>query len=195
MRHVFLVLSVGFWLASTLAAVSAEFQAAAPAKQPEEIQGIAQKAVKPIVVCPPRFSTPLYVPAHDVLSRADLLNPRTPEGWIITNRPVASCANCVGGPTGTVAYLEHSLRLRQYDSQIRLLQAEIASWQRKQRTYQYFNKAGALPVTVENTRLNILGAQEQLQLLRLERQLYIKNRQQQLQLQTGVPVLSSGATP
>lgn len=188
MRHVFLVLSVGFWLASAYAAVSAEFQAAAPAKQPEEIQGIPQTMVRPLEICPPRFSSPMYVPAQEVLRQADMLNPRTPEGWIITNRPVASCAHCVGGQSGTIAYLEHALRLRQYDSQIRMLQAEIGSWQRKLRNYQYFNKGGALPVTVENTRLTIMGAQEQLQLLRLERQLYIKSRQQQLQLQTGVPV-------
>ena len=129
------------------------------------------------------------MPAEEVLREAEQLQPATPEGWIVRNRPVSECVNCVED-LAALRYkmFEFPLKRRQYDSKIRLLQAELASWQRKMTTYKYFNKTRALAVTVENTQLTILGTQEQLRNLRYERMLFLRQHSLETQLRQGVPV-------
>jgi hypothetical protein len=145
----------------------------------------------PIAVCAPRFSTPLFVPAEEVLRQAARKQPVTSDGWIVQNRPVSSCDRFVGTAEQRAYELwEKPLQLRRYDAQIRLLQAELGSLQRKLQTYHYFNKAGALPVTVENTQLAILAAEERLKLARDERMLFLRWQNLERQLQSGVTLES-----
>jgi hypothetical protein len=165
-------------LAASMAA-GAEFRTA------QEIVGGAP-AAQPIVVCPPKFTTPVFVPVEQLLHDPP---PVTPEGWIIHNRPVNECINCVDdAETRAYKLYEYPLKLREYNTQIRLLQAEIALWQRKLANYKYFNKTGVLMVVVENGNLTLLAAQERLRNLRYERMLFLRLQNLEYQLKQGVPV-------
>lgn len=163
----------------------AEFQATKTTAS--KLIRVEQPKLTPLLICPPRYSTPIVVSADELLREADQVAPVTPEGWIVRNRPVGDCANCVGDIEAMrYKMFEYPLKLRQYNSKIRLLNAELASWQRKMTTYKYFNKAQGIPVTVENTRLTILATQEQLRNLRYERMLFIRQHQLEQQLSQGV---------
>jgi hypothetical protein len=107
----------------------------------------------------------------------------------VRNRPVSDCAHCIGDAASrSYELLEYPLKLRQFDAQIRLAQAEVFSWQRRLENYKYFNKAGALFIAVENTRLTYREAQERLRNLRYERMLFVRLHGLEKQLQQGVVV-------
>ncbi len=170
------------WLGSSLAS-AAEF------RSQEEVAGARQLELKPIIVCPPRFSTPMFVPADVLLQEAEQVQLVTPEGWIVRNHPVNDCINCLGdAATRSYELFEYPLKLRQFNSQIRQVEAEVASWQRRMATYMYFNKAGALFVTVENTHLALFEAHERLRNLRYERMLFVRLHNLERQLGQGVVV-------
>jgi hypothetical protein len=146
-------------------------------------------ALTPLYVCPPRYSTPIVVPAEEVLQAAEQLQPLTDEGWIVQRRPVADCTNLVGdAESRAYQYFEFPLQLRRYESQIRMAEAELQSWQRRLENYKYFNKAGGLFVTVENTELAVKAAERRLKDLRYERQLFFRLHNIEHQLRQGVPV-------
>lgn len=154
-----------------------------------------QASLVPILVCPPKYSTPLFIPADELLREANELQPPTPDGWIVQNRPVTDCVNDLGDAGQRFReQFDLPLQLRRYNSQIRLLEAEAASLQRRMANYRYFNKAGALFVTVENTRLAYVAVQEQLRNLRYERTLFIRRENVERQLSQGVPVESRDAS-
>lgn len=156
---------------------------------------LRQPALTPILVCPPKYDTPMFIPADELLREANAVQPVTKEGWIVQNRPVSDCANYVGdAETRSRELFKLPLQLRRYDSQIRLLEVEAASLRRRMGNYDYFNKAGALFVTVENTRLAYVAVQEQLRNLRYERMLFIRMQNLERQLSQGVPVEATNGT-
>jgi hypothetical protein len=153
-----------------------------------------QSTLTPLLVCPPKYSTPMVIPADELLREANTVQPLTKEGWIVQNRPVSDCANYVGD--AETRFREHfklPLQLQRYNSQIRLLEAEAASLQRRMANYKYFNKAGALFITVENTRLAYIATQEQLRNLRYERTLFVRLQNLERELGQGVPIEPNGA--
>lgn len=171
-----------------LAIVACPFVSTAVADQTDasarqEVIGMPEPVLQPYYVCPRQFLEPVYVPADLLLQQADMIQPRTPEGWIVTNRPVSECCSFSADPAARAySNFEYPLRLRQYDSQIRLARAEVLSWKRRLSVYYYFNKTGALMVTTENAKLFLLEAQERLRNLRYERMLFIRQHNLEAQL-------------
>lgn len=154
------------------------------------IAGFPATVIGPHVVAPPKYFEPVYVPADVLLDQAEVVQPRTKEGWIVRNRPVF--ADCLTADPAARAYasFEYPLRLRNYESQIRLAQAEVDSWRRRLAVYSYFNKAGGLMVTVEDARLALLEATERLRNLRYEQTLFIRHHNQERHLQQHGVILS-----
>lgn len=184
LRVGYFLLLLPFLLAIGLCARAAE-------SQPGAVQAVQPPAAAqlPIVVCPPKYTVPLFVPADELLRQAKQTQPETPEGWIIRHRPVLDCNNYVGDAAAREEqFFHYPLKLRQYNTQIRMLQAELASWNRRLANYNYFNKGGALPVTVENTWLYLLATQERLRNVRYERMLFFRLQEIERQLHQGVPV-------
>jgi hypothetical protein len=129
------------------------------------------------------------VPAEELLKRAEQEQQVTPEGWIVRNRPVPECVNCLEDQA-TRAYklFEYPLKIRDYDTRIRLAEAEVASLQRQLQELKYFNKTGPLFVTVENARLALLESLERLRNLRYERMLFVRLKNLEHELRQGVVV-------
>jgi hypothetical protein len=96
----------------------------------------------------------------------------SPEGWIVRGHGGLDAATA----DRLFILREYHRKLRDYDARIWLLRAELASLHRRLENYHYFNKAGALYITVENTQLAILAAEEQLRSLRLDRMDFVRNR-------------------
>jgi hypothetical protein len=118
-----------------------------------------------------RFATPRFVPVEELLREVEHESPLTPEGWIVQKRSAASYFQETDADRLADELVEHPMKMRNYDSQIRMLRAQLDSLQRRLANYHYFNKAGALFVTVEQTQLAILAVQEELRNLRHERML------------------------
>jgi hypothetical protein len=160
---------------------------AAGADPQEEIVGVPHTDLKPVLVCPPRYSVPMVIPAEEMLRQAEQLTPVSPEGWILHHRPVADCENCVGSAEDRAYELfEYPLKIRDYNTRVRLLEAQVASWERRLKNYEYFNKAGALFLAVENAQLAHQAASERLRNLRYERMLFLRLHNLERQLHQGI---------
>ena len=131
-----------------------------------------------------------YVPAHILLQQADALYPPRPDGWIVSESPVNAWQMAMDPAKQTYERFEYPLRLRQYDSQIRVAQALVNSWRRRLREYRYFNKANALFIANENAILAYIQAEENLRNLRYERMLFEREHQWQGRLLPSEIVIS-----
>jgi hypothetical protein len=163
-----------YWLAvmvvvSSPLAGAVEFQG--QPNPPEEIPGIPPAVLEAVRVSD--YPSSVVVPADVVLQQADLLQPVTEEGWIVTNQP--ACDGLLDEASRRYWDLDYPLQLRQYDTQIRLLQAELYNLWRRHAVYRYFNKTGVLMVTVQDNQLAILALHERLRNLRYERMLFIRH--------------------
>jgi hypothetical protein len=140
----------------------------------EELSPPAQPPV--VVAAPSLFPAPVFVPADVLLCQADQIQPLTEEGWIITTRAPRAFAHAGDPATRLEENFEIPMRLREYDTQIRLAQAELENIRERLIVYHYFNKAGALMIDVQNARLALLSTEERLRNLRYERMLFQRHR-------------------
>jgi hypothetical protein len=147
------------WILFAVAAPAALAQAppAAPSQAP--------------VAVPAVYEAPEFVPADVLLRQADQIQPLTAEGWIVTTRPVVDCA-----AAPAFRGYDELMRFREYQTQLRLVRAEIAILDERLAVYHYFNKAGALMVDFQNTLLARIAAGERLRNLRYEHMLYTREQ-------------------
>jgi hypothetical protein len=122
-----------------------------------------------------------FVPADVLLQQADARHPPTAEGWIVRDDPTNLWIGEFDPARRANDDFGYLVRLRQYDSQIRITRAEIDSWRRRLSVYRYFNKTGALFITTENTFLSLINLEEQLRNLRYERMLFMRQHHQERQ--------------
>lgn len=155
----------------------------------EEVQP-GQVVGQPIVVCPSYIPNSIFVPIDELLAKADAMNPVTWEGVITRNRPVAACGQIPDAATRAEELVHHPTRLRNYESEIRLIKAEIRMLEHRVIEYRYFNKANALYTTAQETDLLLLAARERLRNLRYERMLYIRHRNLEKTLATFGAIVS-----
>lgn len=141
----------------------------------------------PLLICPPKFSAPIFVPVEELLQ--GLPDART-TAWIVRDKPVADCVVHYGdAATRHYEDFVRPLQTREYYSQVRLLTAEIEALERHLAHYRSFNHTDGLMVTIDSTELALMATRERLRNLRYERALALRHQTRERELRSGVPVL------
>ncbi|MGE3777595.1 MAG: hypothetical protein AB7F89_10450 [Pirellulaceae bacterium] len=155
--------------------------------------GVPAPAV--ILARPSVFPESRFVPAEVILQEADARQPLTEEGWIVTTRPASPVRLSPDSVQRVWEDVEHPRNVRQYATEIRLLQIKIAHLAQREAVYRYFNKTGALLVVYQNTRLARQAAEARLRDLRYERALWTRHHQRERFLAEHGVVVSQEIVP